>query len=70
MPSKCKLEDFPTEKTPGIYYSSYQEYVQKIGPDSTKSTTISLHTDKRWDSVAVLPELDMDVQYNEMVKIH
>lgn len=70
MPAKCKLEDFPTEKTPGIYYSAYHEYVQKIGPDSTKSTTISLHTDKRWDSVAVLPELDMDVQYNEMIRIH
>lgn len=70
MPSKCRLEDFPTEKTPGIYYSAYHDYVQKIGPDSTKSTTISLHTDKRWDSVAVLPELDMDVQYNEMIRIH
>ena len=70
MPAKCKLEDFPTEKTPGIYYSAYHEYVQKIGPDSTKSTTISLHTDKRWDSVAVLPELNMDVQYNEMIRIH
>lgn len=70
MPTKCKLEDYPTEKTPGIYYSAYQEYAQKIGPDSTKSTTISLHVDKRWDSVAVLPELDMDVQYSEMVKIH
>lgn len=70
MPAKCKLEDFPAEKAPGIYYSAYQEYVQKIGPDSTKSTTISLHTDKRWDSVAVLPELDMDIQYDEMVKIH
>jgi len=70
MPAKCKLEDFPTEKAPGIYYSAYHDYVQKIGPDSTKSTTISLHTDKRWDSVAVLPELDMDVQYNEMIRIH
>ncbi len=70
MPAKCKLEDFPTEKTPGIYFSAYHEYVQKIGPDSTKSTTISLHTDKRWDSVAALPELDMDVQYNEMIRIH
>lgn len=69
-PSKCRLEDFPTEKAPGIYFSAYQDYVQMIGPDSTKSTTISLHTDKRWDSVAVLPELDLDVQYEEMVKIH
>lgn len=70
MPSKCKLEDYPAEMTPGIYFSAYQEYVQGIGPDSTKSTTISLHIDKRWDSVAVLPELDMEVQYSEMVRIH
>ena len=54
----------------GIYYSAYHEYIKKIGPDSTKSATISLHIDKRWDSLTELPELDLKAHYLEMVRIH
>ena len=54
----------------GIYYNAYHEYIKKIGPDSTKSASISLHIDKRWDSLTELPEIDMKAHYQEMVKIH
>jgi len=57
-------------KTSGIYYSAYQDFVKKIGPDSTKSMAISLHIDKRWDSISNMPELDLGVQKEEMIKIH
>ena len=69
-PESCNRKDFPGETSPGIYFSAYHNYIQDIGPDSTKSAAISLHIDKRWDSVAELPELDMKVQYAEMVRIH
>lgn len=54
----------------GIYFSAYHDYIKSIGPDSTKSATISLHIDKRWDSLTELEELSMDTHYKEMVKIH
>ena len=54
----------------GIYYNAYHEYIKKIGPDSTKSASISLHIDKRWDSLTELPELDLKAHYQEMVRIH
>jgi hypothetical protein len=54
----------------GIYYSSYQSYMRDIGPDSTKSMVISPHIDKRWDTIAVMPELDMGHMEVEMKRIH
>lgn len=54
----------------GIYYTAYHEYSKKIGPDSTKSGTISAHIDKRWDAIVELPEISMNSQYSEMIRIH
>ena len=54
----------------GIYYTAYHDYIKTLGPDSTKSATISLHIDKRWDSLTEMPEISMDDHYLEMVKIH
>ncbi len=54
----------------GIYYSAYHEYSRKIGPDSTKSGTISAHIDKRWDAIVELPEISMKSQYAEMIRVH
>ena len=65
-PSLCEVN----MKDAGLYYTSYHEYIKDIGPDSTKSMTISLHVDKRWDSIAELPELDMDTQREEFLRIH
>ena len=69
-PRKVDIDGMVTEHAAGIYYKAYQEHTKNIGPDSTKSATISLHIDKRWDSVARLPEINMDMQKEEMVKIH
>lgn len=54
----------------GIYYTAYHEYSKKIGPDSTKSGTISSHIDKRWDAIVEMPEISMNSQYAEMIRIH
>ena len=54
----------------GIYFKAYQEYGKLIGPDSMKSSTISTHIDKRWDAIVELPEIDFDVQYDEIRKSH
>ncbi len=62
-------EDQFTEKA-GIYYKAYHDYVKKIGPDSTKCATISLHIDKRWDSLTNMPEISMEDHYDQMLKIH
>jgi hypothetical protein len=54
----------------GVYYKSYTKYSRKIGPDSMKSSTISTHIDKRWDTVVELPEIDMEVHNDDMMRIH
>ena len=57
-------------RSAGLYHTAYESYARNIGPDSTKDTMISTHIDKRWDSLAVLPELDFDFQAKQMLKIH
>lgn len=68
-PEDCKEDDQYSEE-PGIYYKAYHDYIKNIGPDSTKSSTISLHIDKRWDALVSMPEISLDAHYSEMVKIH
>ena len=63
-------EKLGVTESAGIYFNAYHDYIKKIGPDSTKSASISLHIDKRWDSLTELPEIDMHAHYQEMVKIH
>lgn len=65
----CK-EDEQYNEDAGIYCEAYQEHISKIGPDSTKCATISLHIDKRWDSLTELPELSLKANYEEMLHIH
>ena len=67
-PEECDDAEYCEE--PGIYYKAYHDYIQNIGPDSTKSATISLHIDKRWDSLTEMPEISLDAHYREMLKIH
>lgn len=68
-PDECN-EDAQYNEEAGIYYKAYHDYIKNIGPDSTKSATISLHIDKRWDSLTEMPEISLDAHYKEMVKIH
>lgn len=67
-PQDCE-SDLSSEEE-GIYYTAYHEYSKRIGPDSTKSGTISAHIDKRWDAIVELPEISMNSQYAEMIRIH
>ncbi|MBQ3045906.1 MAG: hypothetical protein IJO03_09660 [Clostridia bacterium] len=68
-PEECTVDDLYTEGA-GIYYQAYHDYIKNIGPDSTKSATISLHIDKRWDSLTEMPEISMTAHYKDMIKIH
>ncbi len=59
-----------TKKKGGLYHNAYVTYARDIGPDSTKGAKISTHIDKRWDNIAVMPELDFGHQEREMLRIH
>ena len=65
-PEKCETGD----KNAGLYHKAYQSYTANIGPDTTKSMSISTHIDKRWDSISFMPELDLGFQAREMMRIH
>ena len=66
----CPAHSETGSRNAGLYHNAYVKYSRNIGPDSTKCSTISTHIDKRWDSVAVMPELDMDFQCRQIMKIH
>ena len=68
-PEDCKTDEQYGAET-GIYYKAYQDYVKKIGPDSTKSATISLHIDKRWDSITEMPEISLNAYKEQMIRTH
>lgn len=68
-PEECNADAQYNEEA-GIYFKAYHDYIKNIGPDSTKSSTISLHVDKRWDSLTEMPEISLDAHYKDMVKIH
>ena len=42
----------------GVYFTAYQNYMQKIGPDNRLNPVITPHIDKRWNSISVMPEID------------
>lgn len=72
-----KLKKFAAEQVTetgvipaGLYHNAYVSYSKHIGPDSTKNSRFSTHIDKRWDSIAVMPEMDFDFQQRQMIKIH
>lgn len=54
----------------GDYFCIYQKYMDKMGPDCKTSAIITPHVDMRWNSIVVLPELDLEYQKKLMRKIH
>ncbi len=54
----------------GLYHNAYITYGKRLGADSRKSMVSTTHIDKRWDSVAVMPELDFEYQSRYIMKIH
>ncbi|MCR5704002.1 MAG: tubulin-like doman-containing protein [Eubacterium sp.] len=69
-PKRDKTSGEVDHSAEGIYFKAYQSYGRLIGPDSTKTSTISTHIDKRWDAVVCLPEINFGVQYDEMLQAH
>lgn len=57
-------------KASGDYFNAYQMYMEKIGPDSKLNPVITPHIDKRWNSISVMPELDLEYQRDLMKYIH
>lgn len=66
----CELKSKTGDREAGLYHQAYQEYSAELGPDSEKCKAISTHIDKRWDSIYVLPELDMNYQQERLEEIH
>ena len=54
----------------GDYFVAYQQYMESIGPDCKLNALITPHIDKSWNSISVMPELDLDYQSHLMQDIH
>lgn len=66
----CEQSTETGTRAAGLYHKAYTTYSHDIGPDSTKNAIISTHIDKRWDSIAVMPELDLGYQNRMVMTIH
>ncbi|MBQ1826872.1 MAG: hypothetical protein II126_02770, partial [Erysipelotrichaceae bacterium] len=66
----CPTTTETHSKDAGLYHNAYTSYGKNIGPDSTKNMVISTHIDKRWDSIAFMPEMDLKYQEQKLMKIH
>ncbi|MCR5034356.1 MAG: tubulin-like doman-containing protein [Clostridia bacterium] len=54
----------------GDYFLAYQDYMEKIGPDSKLNAVITPHIDKRFNSISVMPEIDLVFQEDLTKHIH
>lgn len=60
-----------TDKRPaGAYFSAYQQLVSGIKPSMSETRVITPHIDRRWHTIAALPDLDDDYQQEQTVEIH
>lgn len=69
--SKYSPERYGTDRRPaGGYFTAYYELVSHIRPSVDKTRVITPHIDRRWHTVAVLPDLDDSYQDLQMYDIH
>ncbi len=54
----------------GDYFVAYQDYMEDIGPDCKLNALITPHIDKSWNSISVMPEIDLEYQSSLMQNIH
>lgn len=54
----------------GEYFRSYQQYMKTVRSNSELNSSITPHIDKRWNSISVLPEIDLNYQRALMSHIH
>lgn len=67
---RVELIDSSDRSGAGISFTQYQSYMEDIGPDSRLSAIITPHIDTRWNSISVMPEIDLDYQDRLMRHIH
>lgn len=69
--SKYSPARYGTDRRPaGGYFSAYYELVSQIRPSVSKTRVITPHIDRRWHTVAMLPDLDDGYQDLQMYDIH
>lgn len=67
---RVEIIDYSDKSGAGESFVQYQTYMENIGPDSRKNSVITPHIDSRWNSISVMPELDLDYQDQLMKHIH
>lgn len=69
--SKYSPERLGTDKRPaGAYFSAYYELVSHIHPSVSETRVITPHIDRRWHTVAALPDLDDGYQAQQFYDIN
>jgi len=69
--SKYSPERFGTDKRPaGGYFSAYYGLVSNIRPSMEKTRVITPHIDRRWHTIAALPDLDDGYQAKQFFEVH
>ena len=60
-----------TDRRPaGAYFSSYYQLVSGIKPSVAETRVITPHIDRRWHTLAALPDLDDEYQALQLEQIH
>jgi len=60
-----------TDKRPaGAYFSAYYQLVSEIRPSVSETRVITPHIDRRWHTIAALPDLDDAYQEKQIKVIH
>jgi len=69
--SKYSPERLGTDKRPaGAYFTAYYELVSHIHPSVSETRVITPHIDRRWHTVAALPDLDDSYQAKQFYDIN
>lgn len=69
--SKYSPERLGTDKRPaGAYFTAYYELVSHINPSVSETRVITPHIDRRWHTVAALPDLDDGYQAKQLFDIN
>lgn len=69
--SKYSPERLGTDKRPaGAYFTAYYELVSHIHPSVATTRVITPHIDRRWHTVAALPDLDDGYQAKQLFDIN
>lgn len=67
---RVEVIDYSDKSGAGESFNQYQLYMDDIGPDSRMNSVITPHIDSRWNSISVMPEIDLDYQEYLMKHIH